>query len=190
MIKGKFKPPYWYHDNIQIPNHEVNKIKSIINNAPIEELLEPDKKHLTTYFYLEKIDTFFDNFYDKLSVEIMKSIGLFDNTKYEMDYWSQFYRKGMTHRPHHHHASMILKEGDEVIVEDGADISWVHFIDVPDQKCFRFTDTKNNFLIPEEQLNGDIICFPSWLWHEAIPNETNKDRLVIAGNITILEHLD
>ena len=68
MIKGKFKPPYWYHDNIQIPNHEVNKLKSIINNTPIEELLDPDKKYLTTYFYLEKIDTFFDNFYDKLSV--------------------------------------------------------------------------------------------------------------------------
>ena len=181
MIKSKFKPPYWYHDNIQIPNHELNKIKSIINNAPIEELLDPDKKYLTTYFYLEKIDTFFDNFYDKLSVEIMKSIGLFNNTIYGVDYWSQFYRKGMTHRSHHHAST---------IPEEGADISWVHFIDVPDQKCFRFTDTKNNFLIPEEQLNGDIICFPSWLWHEVIPNETNEDRLVIAGNITILEHLD
>ena len=53
MIKSKFKPPYWYHDNIQIPNHEVNKIKSIINNAPIEELLDEEKKHLTTYFYLD-----------------------------------------------------------------------------------------------------------------------------------------
>ena len=180
MIKSKFKPPYWYHDNIQIPNHEVNKIKSIINNAPIEELLDPDKKYLTTYFYLEKIDTFFDNFYDKLSVEIMKSIGLFDKTKYEMDYWSQFYHKEMTHAPHNHAST---------IPEDDADISWVHFVDVPDQKCFRFTDTKNNFLIPEEQSNGDIICFPSWLWHEAIPNKTDKDRLVIAGNITILEHL-
>ena len=78
MVKSKFKPPYWYHDNIQIPNHEVNKIKSIINNTPLEELLDEEKKHLTTYFYLDSIDTFFDNFYDKLSVEIMKSIGLFD----------------------------------------------------------------------------------------------------------------
>ena len=110
----------------------------------------------------------------------MKSIGLFDKTKYEMDYWSQFYHKEMTHAPHNHAST---------IPEDDADISWVHFVDVPDQKCFRFTDTKNNFLIPEEQSNGDIICFPSWLWHEAIPNKTDKDRLVIAGNITILEHL-
>ena len=83
MVKSKFKPPYWYHDNIQIPNHEVNKIKSIINNTPLEELLDEEKKHLTTYFYLDSIDTFFDNFYDKLSVEIMKSIGLFDKTKYD-----------------------------------------------------------------------------------------------------------
>ena len=62
----------------------------------------------------------------------------------------------MIHKPHHH-ASLDS--------EMKTDISWVHFLDVPKQKCFRFTDMKGNILIPNEQNSGDIICFPSWVEH-------------------------
>ena len=85
----------------------------------------------------------------------------------------------MLHRPHHH-ASLNTKL-DSII-------SWVHFIDVPDQKCFRFTDMKGNYFFPEEQNTGDIICFPSWLWHEVVPNESDKKRLVVSGNIHITHY--
>ena len=51
-----------------------------------------------------------------------------------------------------------------------------------EQKCFRFTDTQGNTLVPDGQSSGDIICFPSWLWHETIP--TNEQRLIVSGNIT------
>ena len=53
----------------------------------------------------------------------------------------------MSHRAHHHANTDHSQD---------AEISWVHFLDVPEQKCFRFTDTRGNILIPEEQLNGDI----------------------------------
>ena len=59
----------------------------------------------------------------------------------------------------------------------------------PEEKLFRFTDTDGNVFVPKEQNNGDIICFPSWLWHEVLPNETNEERLVTAGNIKITNHL-
>ena len=67
-------------------------------------------------------------------------------------------------------------------------ISWVHFLDVAKKKCFRFTDTMGNILIPNEQSNGDIICFPSWVWHEALPHNEDYDRLIIAGNISITKY--
>jgi len=53
---------------------------------------------------------------------------------------------------------------------------------------FRFTDTKGNTLVPDEQNNGDIICFPSWVWHEVLPNKTDKRRVVISGNIKVTHY--
>ena len=85
----------------------------------------------------------------------------------------------MSHNPHHH--AMLNPDWDSAI-------SWVHFLDVPEQKCFRFTDTKGNTLIPDEQNNGDIICFPSWVWHEVLPNNSGMRRLVTSGNIKITHY--
>ena len=53
-------------------------------------------------------------------------------------------------------------------------MSWVHFLDVPKQKYFRFLDNDGNFLVPNEQSSGDIIVFPSWVWHEVLPNKSNE----------------
>ena len=95
-------------------------------------------------------------------------------------FWSQLYQINGYHGPHNHAGG----KG----VDLNAHISWVHFLDVPDQKCFRFTDTKGNILIPDEQSSGDIICFPSWVWHEVVPLETDYLRLVTAGNIGFTSH--
>ena len=67
-------------------------------------------------------------------------------------------------------------------------ISWVHFVDVPEQKCFRFTDTNGNTFVPDEQSTGDLICFPSWSWHEVLPNKTDHRRLIISGNISVTHY--
>ena len=108
-------------------------------------------------------------------------MGVYDKVKYDCTYWTQLYEKGMKHRPHHHaHEDKKMS----------SDISWVHFLDVPKQKCFRFTDTKGSILVPNEQNNGDIICFPSWVWHEVIPNQTSVRRIVISGNITFTHYDD
>ena len=116
---------------------------------------------------------------EKIVEDITKSVGIYYKVKYQYVYWSQLYEKGMIHKPHHH-ASLDS--------EMKTDISWVHFLDVPKQKCFRFTDMKGNILIPNEQNSGDIICFPSWVWHEVLPNKTNMKRLVISGNIKITHY--
>ena len=70
-------------------------------------------------------------------------------------------------------------------------LSWVHFLKVPEQKCFKFTDSEgNNSFYPDEQNSGDIIYFPSWAYHEIDPNRSDDLRVVIAGNITVTECLD
>ena len=52
----------------------------------------------------------------------------------------------------------------------------------------QFIDNAGNTLIPDEQLSGDIIAFPSWLWHEVLPNESNQERIVISGNISVTHY--
>ena len=48
-----------------------------------------------------------------------------------------------------------------------------------------FLDHDGHFFIPEEQNNGDLICFPSYLHHQVLPNKSNTQRFVVAGNIEI-----
>ena len=182
MSKNKFKPPYWYHDNIIFSKNKIKKLKSDLKTIASKGF-EKDDNHISTYFIDASIrpDGDFNLIYNSIVEDIMKSVGIFYKTKYTYEYWSQYYNKGMSHRAHHHANTDQSQD---------AEISWVHFLDVPEQKCFRFTDTRGNFLIPEEQLNGDIICFPSFVWHQVVTNESDTDRLVIAGNISVTHYDD
>ena len=172
-----FRPPYWYHDNIKFNQEELKQLESEVKLLGSEKYSE-SKTHLTTYFLSEKErpEKIFNKTYNSIVEDITKKIGIYHRIRYTYTYWAQLYEKGMTHSAHHH--ALVSA------------ISWVHFINVPKQKCFRFTDTVGNTLVPKEQKNGDIICFPSWLWHEVLPNkEAGNTRIVVAGNITI-NHYD
>ena len=52
-----------------------------------------------------------------------------------------------------------------------------------DEKCFCFLDSDGKRTFPDTQKAGDFIVFPSWVQHEVLPNDSNEDRAVIAGNI-------
>tara|TARA_Y100001937_G_scaffold9685_1_gene11915 strand:- start:480 stop:1019 length:540 start_codon:yes stop_codon:yes gene_type:complete len=177
-----YRPPYWYHDNIEFNQEQLNQLKLELELIGSEKYAK-NKEHISTYFITEnkRPDKNYNNVYCSIVEDITKSVGLYYKTKYHYTYWSQLYEKGMTHKPHHH-----AHEDSKM----DSEISWVHFIDVPKQKCFRFTDTMGNTLVPEEQKNGDIICFPSWVWHEVLPNETDDIRVVVSGNITITHYDD
>lgn len=166
-----FRPPYWSHDNIKIPDSIINTLKLRLSNV---ELID---NHKSSYWmnreYAEKRpDEFLNERYDIIVEDIVKNVGVFNESTYAYTYWTQLYDHGNNIGPHNH-----------VDKKCPADISWVHFLDVPDQKCFRFTDTQGNTLVPDNQSNGDIICFPSWLWHETIP--TDEQRLIVSGNISL-----
>ena len=177
-----FKPPYWYHDNIKFSEDDLKILKSQIDSLR-EQKFAKGNQHIST-FLLEKYERpeskYLDS-YKKIVEDITKSVGIYYKITYDVSFWTQLYDKGMSHNPHHH--AMINPDWESTI-------SWVHFLDVPEQKCFRFTDTRGNTLVPDEQSNGDIICFPSWVWHEVIPNQTSVRRVVISGNITFTHYDD
>ena len=177
-----FKPPYWYHDNIEFCYEDLKELKFDIDSIGVKKYAK-EKQHISTYFLneTERPDKKYNHIYSSIIRDIVQNVGVYDKVMYNCTYWTQLYEKGMRHKPHHHaHQDKNM----------GSDISWVHFLDVPKQKCFRFTDTKGNILIPNEQNSGDIICFPSWVWHEVIPNQTDKRRIVISGNITFTHYDD
>lgn len=39
--------------------------------------------------------------------------------------------------------------------------------------------------VPPNQEEGDILIFPSWLWHMVSPNRTDENRITISGNLAI-----
>ena len=179
-----FKPPYWYHDNIKFSDDEIKILKSEMSNK--SEFLsknDPIKDQVTTFYVDQRIRTEkkFNSRYDQIVEDIVKNVGLYRMVRYEYAYWAQLYFQNHKHNPHQH-ARKINEEArkwEEVIM------SWVHFLDVPKQKCFRFLDNDGNFLVPDEQSSGDIIVFPSWVWHEVLPNKSNEERIVISGNIAV-----
>ena len=184
-----FKPPYWYHDNIKFSDDDIDSLKKdFIKISKVLNQDDPIKDQLTSYFINDTIrpEKKFNNYYAKIVEDIMKNVGLYRMVRYEYSYWSQLYFKNSKHNPHQHSRKIDdeLRKSEEVI------ISWVHFLDVPEQKCFRFVDNDGNILVPDEQLNGDIIVFPSWVWHEVLPNESNQERIVISGNIAVTYYND
>ena len=182
-----YQPHYWYHGNYDMPTEKLDDIFSLINNTPVKDLQDDGKNHLTTYFSNDDcLSSFFTKYYNEMGTQIMKNVGLYSTTKFEVSYWSQIYSKCMSH-DYHKHTSFGLYGEEEL----SAILSWVHFVKVPEQKCFKFTDEKGeNSFYPDEQNSGDIIYFPSWAYHGVDPNRTNDLRVVIAGNITVTENDD
>ena len=164
-----FIPPHWHHKNIKFPKKEIDIVSSKLKQIPI-----PLKNNCFTTFYQDTLrpeSIWYEN-YSEILEDILSSIGIHQNGKYDYYYWSQLYVDGSSHGVHNH--------------VPNSDISFVHFIQVPEEPLFRFTNTVGDYYIPH-QFEGDILCFPSWVWHEVIANKSNTERLIVSGNITITD---
>ena len=113
--------------------------------------------------------------YSSILERVMKDLHLYDRCKYAYSYWAQLYPPQVAGHGYHDHFS-----GQEVL-------SWVHFVR-SGSKSFNFM-TGDGPVYPEAQNDGDFIVFPSWALHSASINNSDTDRLVIAGNI-MLEYLE
>ena len=175
-----YKPPYWYHDNIKFSEEELNSLKRELDTLGSEKYTE-NKQCITTFFLEDELrpEMKYKDKYFNIAEQITKNAGIYHKVIYNCRLWMQLYDNNMSHTPHQH--AKLDPYFDDII-------SWVHFIDVPEQKCFRFTDTKGNTFVPDEQSTGDLICFPSWSWHEVLPNKTDHRRLIISGNISVFHY--
>ena len=132
-----FKPPYWHHDNIKFADEDIKfLITEMSNTSDFLSLKDPIKNQVTTFYVDQRIRTEkkFNSRYNQIVEDIVKNVGLYRMVRYEYAYWAQLYFQIHKHNPHQHCRKIHEKERkwEEVIM------SWVNFLDVPKQKCFRF----------------------------------------------------
>ena len=123
----------------------------------------------------EKQVSFFKSlmpFYDECVECMTKDLGVYHKSKYTYTMWIQMSNSDTNSHSIHSHF-----QGFE-------QISWVHFINVPDQPCFYLCNSRDQKIYPSMQKTGDIIAFPSWVLHGVDEvKEKNFDRIIVAGNI-------
>ena len=136
-------------------------------------------------------DEYYTNFFDDQSKDVLqelipfykpimetmtKDLGIFHKSKFTFNLWVQMNNSDTdSHESHTHFTGM-------------EQLSWVHFINVPDQKCFYFENSRGEKIYPNIQKINDIIAFPSWASHGVDKvKENNFDRIICAGNIRFNE---
>tara|TARA_B100000945_G_scaffold19666_1_gene14243 strand:+ start:504 stop:1100 length:597 start_codon:yes stop_codon:yes gene_type:complete len=124
--------------------------------------------------YFEQ-DQFLKDVYEDKILQFLKHIPVSSSKGYiqdpDLSYWVQIYngKSAGGHQVHDHWCPDCI-------------ISFVHFVKVPDQKCFYFKAEEKSY---PKQDQGDIIFFPSWASHGVDPVTDYDDRIVLAGNISI-----
>ena len=117
----------------------------------------------------EKPDFILNDFYKQVIEHVCKKLTTYERSRYRWSYWLQVYEPGSLGHGVHDHWS-----GSEMF-------SWVHFLK-PVNKSFHFLVEGQKVYI-EKQNAGDFIVFPSWALHAVDGNDTNDERVVIAGNV-------
>ena len=163
-----FSPPHWNYKKIRFPKKEIDYVISNIRNNPFKE------ENISSYHadHLRPESMWLER-YTKILTNMMCERGLGEHN-FAFNYWAQLYLDGHKHTPHNHFKS-------------GATISFVHFIKPSDKPLFRFLNFQGQFYVPTQE-TGSIICFPSWVYHEAVANESEQERFVVAGNVTTSVH--
>lgn len=153
---------------------DVNQLNNLKQNLLIKENCKEVGLY-TTYDADNKNLSFLKNFYQDIVNEIAKQQTFYNYSKIEYEFWVQMYSDTGQHSGHTHFG-----------INKNTIISWVHFLKVPNVDCFRFTDG-TNYLTPQQN-EGDLLVFPSYCRHQVIQHNTNTTRIVVAGNISLVQH--
>jgi len=157
--------------NFGIDSNVIQTVASQLKQHP-QSLV---KENYYTSYYIkdsEKPDRVFDETYTSILNNVCADFSLYGRVNYTFEYWTQIYPSNSTssHLVHDHFC------GYEIF-------SWVHFIQ-PTKDCFYFIDSNNNKTYPKQD-SGDFIVFPPWTLHGVSKNDTNKERIAIAGNVAL-----
>ena len=166
-VKGmdKFVPPHWYHNNIKFSDKDINEMIGLF-----KEIVPKLNSNYSSFWHRCNPEVKWLPRYEKIIKDVLDNMGVEKYSNYTFMYWAQLYLNDCLHGVHHH-------------FHEDVDISFVHFVRV-DKPLFRFVNRKGDYYIPKQE-EGDLLWFPSWVWHEVIPNKSNKERFIIAGNINI-----
>ena len=149
-----------------------------LNNLEQSLLVKENCKEVglyTTYDTDNQHLNFLKDFYQNIVDEIAKQQTFYNYSKIEYEFWVQMYSDTGQHSGHTHFG-----------INKNTIISWVHFLKVPNVDCFRFTDGTNH--LTPQQNEGDLLVFPSYCRHQVIQHNTNTTRIVVAGNISLIQH--
>ena len=83
------------------------------------------------------------------------------------DCWGAVYKKGESCNPHAHHPAIW---------------SFVYYVDAEPNDAPLVFPTSGNAIYPN---TGLMIVFPGWITHSVPPQENDKERIVVAGNLSI-----
>ena len=129
----------------------------------------------TTYSTDNKHLGFLKSFYADIVDEIAKQQTFYNYSEMAYEFWVQMYTSTGEHPAHSHFG-----------VNNNNIVSWVHFLKIPNVNCFRFTDGTNHLI--QQQDEGDLLVFPPYCRHQVIQHNTNTNRIVVAGNISLVKH--
>ena len=172
-----FKPPHWYYKNTKFPEKEIDQVISKLKQKILEEVIETNPL-LTSYFFsmYQRPDKIWNQKYSEIMEGVVKQLGVYTTCRYSYEYWSQCYHKDIGHQCHHHARGNLNAFGQ---------LSWAHFLRTTEDN-FVFSDRNGNTYTPKQD-QGDLIIFPSYIWHQVLPNKTNAKRFVVAGNLWITD---
>ena len=162
--------PWYIHGNWKLESTQLTNLES-----DILKVGNYSNNLCSTYNTDCKELAFLKNFYKERVDEIAKDQAFYHNSSYAYEFWLQLYNKNATHDVHTHFGL-----GKNNI------ISFVHFLKTTDTKCLQFTDTKE-IEIPQQE-EGDFIIFPSYVSHQVVSHTSNYNRIVVAGNIKLIQH--
>ena len=153
---------------------QINNKKGLVRSSTSKSV--PIGEHWTGYYKNEQghLDTELVSTYTPKLIEILKLFNLYGKRRiYSFNsIWGQLSKEGR---------KCCMKEHDHYTNSDDM-LSWVHFVKVPQQKCFYFKKGGEK-IYPFFQSSGDLIVFPSYSLHGVDERRDLDERFVIVGNI-------
>jgi hypothetical protein len=156
-----------WHGNLPIDVSSLSVAISIIKSNP--DCWDENYRQWSSFHILDRPESILNDFYLQVANKISSDLTLYNRVQFEQSYWMQIYPPNSKGHSRHDHFS-----GNELF-------SWVHFIK-PMKPCFHFL-VDGQKIYPPHQNAGDFIVFPSWALHAVDDNDSNSDRIVIAGNV-------
>ena len=82
-----FKPPYWYHDNIEFNQEQLNQLKLELELIGFQKYAK-NKEHISTYFIKQhqRPEKKYVEVYEKIVEDITKSVGIFHKVTYPKNF--------------------------------------------------------------------------------------------------------